>query len=75
MPEVNVQMSAMDALLQASPIVQITLLILIGLSIFCWAIAYSKWQLFKNLNLANELFLINIAKAVVLEYSKQHILK
>lgn len=67
MPEVNVQVSAMDALLQASPIVQITLLILVGLSVFCWAIAYSKWQLFKNLNLANDLFLSRFWKTTSLD--------
>jgi hypothetical protein len=36
MPKVAVQVSALDSLLQASFIVQLTLLILIFLSIFYW---------------------------------------
>lgn len=56
-PSVSVNTSSMEAILQASPIVQLTLLILIGLSIFCWAIGYSKYQTFKKMNQADDLFL------------------
>ncbi len=56
-PAVSVNTSAVDALTSASPVVQLTLLILVGLSIFCWAIAWSKYQHFKKLNKADEQFL------------------
>lgn len=51
-----VQVNALDAILQASPVVQLTLLILIGLSIFCWAIGYAKWKQLQKLREANEAF-------------------
>lgn len=56
-PAVAVNTSTMDAIANASPLVQLTLLILIGLSVFCWAIAYAKFQHFKSLKRSNELFL------------------
>lgn len=56
-PSVSVNTSSIDAIFQASPIVQLTLLILIGLSVFCWAIGYSKYQTFKKMNQSDELFL------------------
>ncbi|MGZ3769273.1 MAG: protein TolQ [Bdellovibrio sp.] len=56
-PSVSVNTSSMDAIFQASPVVQLTLLILILLSVFCWAIGYSKFKTFKNIKLADELFL------------------
>lgn len=48
--------SAFEAILQASPIVQLTLLVLIGLSVFCWAIGFTKWRQLKNLRQANDIF-------------------
>lgn len=54
---VQVNTSALDAILQASPVVQLTLLILISLSVLCWAVAFIKFKQFKKLNLANEPFL------------------
>ncbi len=56
-PSVSVNMSAVDAIASASPIVQLTLAILVGLSVFCWAIAYAKYSSFKKLNIANDHFL------------------
>ena len=56
-PSVAVNTSSIDAIFQASPIVQLTLLILIVLSVFCWAIGYSKYQTFKKMNESDELFL------------------
>ena len=53
---VAVQMGGIDSLLQASFIVQLVLLILISLSILCWAIGWAKYKQFKSLKLANELF-------------------
>lgn len=54
--QVAINTSAMDALAEASPVVQLTLLILVGLSIFCWAIAYTKYRQFKLVREANEHF-------------------
>lgn len=56
-PSVSVNTSSIDAIFQASPIVQLTLLILIVLSVFCWAIGYSKYQTFKKMKQSDELFL------------------
>lgn len=49
-------MGALDSLLQASFVVQITILILISLSILSWAIGWSKYKQFKVLKTANENF-------------------
>ncbi|MGZ3742558.1 MAG: protein TolQ [Pseudobdellovibrionaceae bacterium] len=54
--QVTINTSPMDALLQASPVVQLTLLILLSLSIFCWAIAYTKYKQLKIVRAANEKF-------------------
>lgn len=51
-----VNTNALDAILQASPVVQLTLLILIGLSVVCWAIGWTKYRQLKRLREANELF-------------------
>jgi biopolymer transport protein TolQ len=56
-PAVSVNTSAIDAITNASPLVQLTLAILVGLSVFCWAIAYAKYQQFKKIDRSNELFL------------------
>lgn len=53
---VGVKVSAIDSLLQASFIVQIVILILIALSVLCWAIGWSKYQQFKTLQAANAQF-------------------
>jgi biopolymer transport protein TolQ len=54
--QVSINTSAIDAITQASPVVQLILLILVGLSIFCWAIAYTKYRQLKALRAANEQF-------------------
>ncbi|HEY8271459.1 MAG TPA: protein TolQ [Pseudobdellovibrionaceae bacterium] len=54
--QVAINTSPMDALTQASPVVQLTLLILVSLSIFCWAIAYSKYKQLQQVRAANEHF-------------------
>lgn len=56
-PAVSVNTSSVDAIFQASPVVQLTLLILILLSVFCWAIGVNKYQMFKRMAQADELFL------------------
>lgn len=55
--QVAINTNSMDALIQASPVVQLTLLILVGLSIFCWAIAYTKYRQLKQIRQANESFI------------------
>ncbi len=52
----TIQGGPLDALLQASFIVQVIILILISLSILCWAIGWSKYKQFKFLKQTNELF-------------------
>jgi biopolymer transport protein TolQ len=56
-PAVSVNTGILDAIFHASPIVQLTLIILVGLSIFCWGIAYSKYQSLRKITASNELFL------------------
>ena len=53
---VSVNTNSVDAIVQASPVVQMTLLILITMSVFCWAIGYSKYQVFKKMRQSDELF-------------------
>ena len=48
--------SVLTALWQASFIVQLVILILVSLSILCWAIGWSKYREFKALSEANEAF-------------------
>lgn len=51
-----VEMGAWHAISSASPVVQLTLLSLVVLSILCWAIGWAKWREFKSLDQANESF-------------------
>ena len=53
---VGLHMTGIDAILQASFVVKIVILILASLSILCWAIGWSKYQELKNLKAANALF-------------------
>lgn len=61
------QTNALEALLQASPLVQLTLLILVGLSITCWAVGYAKWHQLQKLHTANEAFSSRFWKASSLD--------
>lgn len=54
--QVSINTNAIDALADASPVVQLTLLILVGLSVFCWGIAYTKFRQLKVVGSANEQF-------------------
>lgn len=54
---VSVNTNAWDAILSASPVVQLTLLILVGLSVFCWAVGFAKAQQLRRLRVANDSFL------------------
>ena len=53
---VAVQLGGIDSLLQASFVVQLVLLILVSLSILCWAIGWAKYKQFKAVRIANEMF-------------------
>jgi biopolymer transport protein TolQ len=67
MEKIAVNTSAFDAILQASLIVQITLLVLIFLSIVCWSVGFTKWKQFKKIAEHNELFLAHFWKATSLD--------
>jgi biopolymer transport protein TolQ len=60
---VSVNTSAFDSILQASPIVQFTLFILIALSVICWGIGWSKFMQLKRLRQANDVFFNKFWKA------------
>ena len=67
MNQTAVNTNAFDAILHASPVVQLTLLILIGLSVVCWAIGYGKWKQLKSIHEANEVFSTKFWKASSLD--------
>jgi biopolymer transport protein TolQ len=64
---VKVNTGALDAIFQASLVVQLTLAILVGLSIFVWAVAILKFQQFSTLTASNERFLAHFWKATSLD--------
>ncbi len=53
---VGSHMTGIDAIIGASLAVKIVILILVSLSILCWAIGWSKYQELKTLKAANNLF-------------------
>lgn len=63
----KVNVSALEAILQASLIVQLTLLSLIVLSIFCWSVAFYKFRQFSSIASANNRFLGNFWKTSSLD--------
>ncbi len=64
---VGVNTNAFDAIAHASIVVQVTLAILVGLSIFCWAVGIAKFKQFRTLNGANNRFLSRFWKATSLD--------
>lgn len=68
---VSVNTNAWDALLSASLTVQLTLLLLVSLSILCWAVGLAKYLQLKSLSEANEPFLSRFWKASSLETLSQ----
>lgn len=64
---VSMNASAIDAILQASFIVQLTLFLLIGLSVVCWGIGVTKHRQFKKLREANSGFVDRFWKASSLD--------
>jgi len=63
----NINTGALDAILQASLVVQITLVILIALSVLCWAVGLIKFRQFQTLANANNNFLNSFWKAKSLD--------
>ncbi len=59
--------SSMDAIAQASPVVQLTLFILIALSVVCWAITFYKYKSYKLIETSNEPFMDLFWKAKSLD--------
>lgn len=64
---VKVETGAWHAIASASPIVQLTLLILIGMSVVCWAIIFQKKKQFEIAETADEEFLDVFWKASSLD--------
>ena len=64
---VAVNTNAWDAIFTASPVVQLTLLILVGLSVVCWAVGFAKFNQLRQLEVANEPFINRFWKASSLE--------
>lgn len=65
--KVAFSMNAWDAILQASPVVQLTLLLLIVMSVISWGIIISKRKVFSRMSRDNQLFMNEFAKAKSLE--------
>jgi biopolymer transport protein TolQ len=62
-PKVLVNTGAWDSIVHASPVVQLTLIILVSLSVICWAIAWTKWKQFTLMEKANSPFTERFWKA------------
>jgi biopolymer transport protein TolQ len=63
----TVNTSPLDAILQASPVVQLTLLSLIVLSVLCWAVGWTKWRQLEKIKQQNALFNAKFWKASSLD--------
>lgn len=66
-PQVGMNIDAMDAILSASPVVQLTLLFLIFLSVMSWSIFFQKRKQIKSQQEANAAFLKYFWKAKSLD--------
>ncbi len=65
--KVGVKTGALDGIMNASPVVQILLLIMICLSVVCWAIITIKYRQFDEFKAANDVFSHKFWKATSLE--------
>ncbi len=63
----QVHLSIFDAILDASPIVQLVLLMLIALSVLCWGVAFFKFKQFKVIESSDPEFIAEFWKAKSLE--------
>lgn len=64
----TIHVGILDSLYQASLVVQFILLILIGLSVCCWSIAWAKRRQFQQVKSANKLFLDKFYSATSLDH-------
>lgn len=64
---VRVNTSMFESLLQASPLVQLTLLVLVMLSVLCWTVAFQKYKQFSLLTAANKPFLDKFESSLSLD--------
>lgn len=71
--KVGVNTSSVDAILSASPLVQLTLLILIGMSVVCWALIFLKRKQFQLISKSNDVFLDAFWKATSLDSLHENI--
>ncbi len=62
-----VDMNPLSAIFSASLVVQLTLMVLVGLSILCWALAVTKWRQFKVIKKSNDPFLTRFLKTTSLD--------
>lgn len=65
--KVGVKAGVLDGIMGASPMVQLLLLLMIGLSVVCWAIIFTKYRQYQQFNTANESFHDRFWKATSLE--------
>lgn len=65
--KVTADFSAWHAISSASPIVKVTFLILVGMSIFSWMIIFAKYKTFKSLFEENERFTADFWKAETMD--------
>lgn len=63
----TVNINALDAIFQASLVVQLTLLALIGMSVVSWAIIFLKRKQFRRISIENEKFIDAFWKATSLD--------
>jgi biopolymer transport protein TolQ len=61
--EPALQGSVLDLIMQTGPVAKGVLLLLLGFSIFSWAIIYTKWKRFKALRAQGDVFLRAFRKA------------
>lgn len=72
-PKVGVNTSVLDSIFSASPVVQLTLLILVSLSVFCWSIIFLKKKQFDDIAKDNASFLDAFWKATSLDSLHEHL--
>lgn len=65
--QLAVNTNAFDAMLQASPVVQLTLLTLIGMSVICWTVIFLKKKQFEQIQKSNREFLDDFWKTTSLD--------
>lgn len=65
--KVGVKAGVLDGILNAGPMVQLLLLLMIALSVVCWAIIFTKYKQYQQLKEANDRFSDRFWKATSLE--------